>query len=104
MSISVEELYQKLIESGISEAELEKRVRNKENEFGGFMSKQGILFIIAKENGIFVQSPEISEQEYEAFEEEIDYDEFTIKLSESIYIKSANMHTLNDCEEYSNGF
>ena len=82
MSISVEELYQKLIESGISEAELEKQVRNKESEFGGFMSKQGILFIIAKENGIFVQSPEISEHEYEEFEEEIDYDEFTIKLSE----------------------
>jgi len=82
MSISVEELYQKLIESGISEAELEKQVRNKESEFGGFMSKQGILFIIAKENGIFVQSPEISEQEYEEFEEEIDYDEFTIALSE----------------------
>ena len=82
MSILVEELYQKLIDSGISEAELEKQVRNKESEFGGFMSKQGILFIIAEENGIFVQSPEISEQEYGEFEEEIDYDEFTIALSE----------------------
>jgi len=59
MSISVDELYQKLIESGISETELEKQVQNKESEFGGFMSKQGILFIIAKENGIYVQSTEI---------------------------------------------
>jgi len=82
MSISVDELYQKLLESGISESELEKQVHNKENEFGGFMSKQGILFIIAKENGIYIQSPEISEQIYEEFEEEIDYDEFTIQLSE----------------------
>jgi replication factor A1 len=82
MSISVDELYQKLLESGISEAELEKQVQNKESEFGGFMSKQGILFIIAKENGIYVQSPEISEQLYEEFEEEIDYDEFSIQLSE----------------------
>jgi len=82
MSISVDELYQKLLESGISEAELVKQVLNKESEFGGFMSKQGILFIIAKENGIYVQSPEISEQLYEEFEEEIDYDEFTIELSE----------------------
>ena len=78
----MDELYQKLLESGISEAELEKRVQNKESEFGGFMSKQGILFIIAKENGIHIQSPEISEQLYEEFEEEIDYDEFTIQLSE----------------------
>ena len=82
MSISVDELYQKLLESGISEAELEKQVQNKESEFGGFMSKQGILFIIAKENGIYIQSPEISEQLYEEFEEEIDYDEFSIHLSE----------------------
>ena len=80
--MSMDELYQKLLESGISEAELEKQVLNKESEFGGFMSKQGILFIIAKENGIYVQSPEISEQLYEEFEEEIDYDEFTIELSE----------------------
>lgn len=82
MSISVDELYQKLIDSGISEADLEKQVRNKVSEFGGFMSKQGILFIIAKENGIYIQSPEISERLYEEFEEEIDYDEFTIELSE----------------------
>jgi len=82
MSISVDELYQKLLDSGISEAELEKQVQNKVSEFGGFMSKQGILFIIAKENGIYIQSPEISEQFYEEFEEEIDYDEFTIELSE----------------------
>ena len=82
MSISVDELYQKLLESGISEAELEKQVLNKESEFGGFMSKQGILFIIAKENGIYIQSPEISEQLYEEFEEKIDYDEFSIQLSE----------------------
>ena len=47
MSISVDELYQKLIESGISETELEKQVQNKESEFGGFMSKQGILFLIS---------------------------------------------------------
>lgn len=82
MNISVDELYQKLLDSGISEADLAKRLKHKESEFGGFMSKQGILFIIAKENGIYMQSPEISEGLYEEFEEEIDYDEFTINLSE----------------------
>jgi len=82
MSISVDELYQKLLDSGISEAELEKQVQNKESEFGGFMSKQGILFIIAKEKGIYIQSPEISEQVNEEFEEKIDYDDFAIQLSE----------------------
>ncbi|NHJ21281.1 MAG: hypothetical protein EAX91_10075 [Candidatus Lokiarchaeota archaeon] len=82
MSISIDELYRMILASGISEIELEKQVRHKENEFGGFMSKQGILFIIAKENGIHIQSPEIEEQNYKEFEEKIDYDEFTIELSE----------------------
>ncbi len=82
MSTSVEEIYKKLIESGFSEVELEKQVQNKAKEFGGFMSKQGILFIIAKENGIYFHSPDINEQFYKEFEEEIDYDEFTIQASE----------------------
>jgi replication factor A1 len=75
-------LYQKLLESGFSEEELERQVQSKAKEFGGFMSKQGILFIIAKENGIFLHSPDINEQFYKEFEEEIDYDEFTIPASE----------------------
>ena len=82
MNISIDELYRKLLDSGISEAELEKQVQHKESEFGGFISKQGILFIIAKENDILVQSPEVNEQVYEEFVEEIDYDEFTVVLSE----------------------
>ncbi|MBA7533376.1 hypothetical protein ES705_25614 [subsurface metagenome] len=82
MSDSIEELYQKLLDSGFSEVELEKHVKNKVEEFGGFMSKQGILFIIAKENGIYLQSPDINEQIYKEFEEEIDYNDFTIDISD----------------------
>ncbi len=82
MSDSVEELYQKLLDSGFSEAELEKQVQNKAEEFGGFMSKQGILFVIAKEKGIQLRSPDIDPHLYEALEEEIDYDDFTIDASE----------------------
>ncbi len=82
MSDSVEELYQKLLASGFTEVELEKQVKNKAKEFGGFMSEQGILFVIAKENGIYLQSSDINEQLYEEFEEEIDYDDFTIDISE----------------------
>ncbi len=82
MSDSVEELYQKLLASGFTEVELEKQVKNKAKEFGGFMSEQGILFVIAKENGIYLQSSDINEQLYKEFEEEIDYDDFTIDISE----------------------
>ena len=51
MSVSLDELYQKLLDSGISESELEKQVKNKESEFGSFMSKQGILFILMRYYG-----------------------------------------------------
>jgi replication factor A1 len=82
MSVSIDELYQMILDSGVSEKELEKQVRHKENEFGGFMSKQGILFIIAKEYGIYVQSSDTSENIHEDLEEELDYDEFLVKISE----------------------
>ncbi|GAI70123.1 unnamed protein product, partial [marine sediment metagenome] len=82
MSASIDDLYQKLLESGFSEEELERQVQSKAKEFAGFMSKQGILFIIAKENGIYLQSSDINEQLYKEFEEEIDYDDFMIDISE----------------------
>ncbi len=82
MSDSVDELYQQLIDLGMSEEELEKKVRNKVEEYGGFMSEQGVLFIIARENGLELRSPEIDEYLYDELEEEVDYDEFTIDISE----------------------
>lgn len=82
MSDSIEELYQKLLDSGFSEAELEKQVQDKAKEFGGFMSEQGILFVIAKEKGVQLRSPDIDPHLYEALEEEVDYDDFTIDASE----------------------
>jgi hypothetical protein len=82
MSDSIEELYQKLLDSGFSEAELEKQVKNKVEEFGGFMSEQGILFVIAREKGVQLRSPDIDQRLYEMFEEEFDYNDFTVDVSE----------------------
>ena len=82
MSDSVEDLYQRLLDSGFSEAELEKQVRNKAEEFGGFMSEQGILFVIARERGLRLNSLDIDQQLYDEFEEEFDYNDFTIVISE----------------------
>jgi len=82
VSDSVDELYQQLIDLGMSEEELEKKVKNKVEEYGGFMSKQGVLFIIARENGLELRSPEIDEYLYDELEEEVDYDEFTIDVSD----------------------
>ena len=82
MSDSADDLYQQLIDLGMSEQELEKKVKNKVEEYGGFMSKQGVLFIIARENGLDLRSPDIDGYLYDELEEEIDYDEFTIDISD----------------------
>jgi len=81
MSSSIEEIYQKLLEHGFSEKELEKEIHKKAKEYGGFMSKQGILFIIAKEYGMNIYSPEIETELYQEGEEDINYDEFTLPIS-----------------------
>ncbi len=78
MSSSMEELYQKLLASGISEQQLEQEVERKVKEFGGFMTKQGILFIIAKEHGV---NP-YNEAFYKELDEMIDYDEVSITIEE----------------------
>lgn len=82
MSSFVEEIYQKLLNSGLSEQELDEQLERKAKEFGGFISKQGILFIIAKEYGINIKSPEIDPMLYEEGENGIDYDEFSIKIAD----------------------
>ena len=81
MTSSIEEIYQKLLEQGFTEKELEKEIHNKAKEYGGFMSKQGILFIIAKEYGMNINSPEIATELYQEVEEDINYDELTIPIS-----------------------
>lgn len=81
MISSIEELYQKILQAGISEEDLERQVKKKVKEFGGYMSEKGVLFIIAKEYGISIQSPEIDPELYHEIENGIDYDEFTVDIS-----------------------
>ncbi len=80
ISTLVNEIYQKLLGLGLSEEELEKKIKNKVEEYGGFMSKQGVLFIIARENGLDIRFPDIDDYIYDELEEEVDYDEFTIDI------------------------
>ena len=85
MCCSEYEIYEKLLEMGFTEEELEKELKRKANEYGGFMSEEAILFLIAKENGININSPDLESEEYKEYNEnreEIDYDEFTINISD----------------------
>ncbi|MFX1309853.1 MAG: hypothetical protein ACFE8C_09175 [Promethearchaeota archaeon] len=79
-----EEIYQALLNAGISEEELEQQVKEKINEFRGFMTKQAILYLIAKDNGINVNSSENTEILNHITEEIIDYNDFAIPISNII--------------------
>ncbi|MFX1337752.1 MAG: hypothetical protein ACFFDK_04015 [Promethearchaeota archaeon] len=78
----IDDIYQALMGVGLSLMEIEQKIKTKAEEFQGFMSKEAILFLIAKEYNLKVNSPYIDSELYDEFEERIDYDEFTIRISE----------------------
>ncbi|MFX1259975.1 MAG: hypothetical protein ACFFAN_19170 [Promethearchaeota archaeon] len=51
-------------------------------EYKDFMSEKGILFLIAKEFGVNIRSPDIDFEVYKEIDQEVDYDEFAIKISD----------------------
>lgn len=77
-----EQIYQALLDIGLSEEEIKNQIREKLTEFQGFMTKEGALYLIGKENGIDLYSsdPQIQEE----IEELIDYNDFTIPISDVI--------------------
>ncbi|MFX1574322.1 MAG: hypothetical protein ACFFB0_16400 [Promethearchaeota archaeon] len=72
----IEEIFQSLIKAGVTEEELEHEINSRFQEYQGFMSRQAILFLIAKEHGLFDDDLENTSFSYEGLEEEIDYNEF----------------------------
>jgi replication factor A1 len=83
MSFQAEDWYQTLIKEGMSEEEIEQALKQKKSGFRGFMTTDGMLYLIAKEHGISLHDTRLDPEVYSVVEEEIDYDEFTIPISET---------------------
>jgi ssDNA-binding replication factor A large subunit len=81
MAERVEEIFQALLDAGINEEELIAQVKEKEFEFQGFMKKQAILYIIAKEKGVNVKTSEDTQILEHITKEVIDYNDFAIPIS-----------------------
>lgn len=77
----IKQLYQSLLEAGFSENEIFDKINKKNDEYQGFMSKQAILVLIAKECGLNVQISDADIEIYATNDEEVDYDEFKIDIS-----------------------
>lgn len=75
-----EEVYQALLKVGFSHKEIEHQVKEKYNDFQGFMSKEAILFLVAKEQGLEMI---LSEDQYTVNSEDmIDYHEFLVAIKD----------------------
>ncbi len=77
MSSNIEDIYQALVNAGITEEDIESQINEKYNEYQGFMSKQAILFLIAKEHGLDIGSSSTDD----IIHYEIDYNDFAIPIS-----------------------
>jgi len=84
MSSNIEDLYQALLNAGIDELEIERQVKEKYNEYQGFISKEAILFLIVKEHGLDITSSSSDELSHY----EIDYNDFAIPISDVAEIMS----------------
>jgi replication factor A1 len=82
MSSQAEDWYQTLIKEGMSEQEIEQALKQKKSEFRGFMTTDGMLYLIAKEHGITLHDTKSDPEVYSKAEEQVEYDEFTIPISE----------------------
>jgi replication factor A1 len=69
------------LEKGIPEEELKDEIKRKERQYGGYITAQGALFLIAKERGIEVRSSNVDYEVFEDYMNEIDLDEFTISIN-----------------------
>jgi len=78
MSANIDDIYQALLNAGIDEETINNQMNQKYNEYQGFMSKQAILYLIAKEHGLDIGSPNSNE----IIQYEIDYNDFAIPISE----------------------
>ncbi|UCC19018.1 MAG: DUF2240 family protein, partial [Promethearchaeota archaeon] len=76
-----EEIYQVLINAGITEEEIYQEIKKKETEFQGFLTKQAILYLIAKDLGLNVISKGDNDILNHIAEDLIDYNDFSIPIS-----------------------
>ncbi|TFG28651.1 MAG: hypothetical protein EU532_04745 [Promethearchaeota archaeon] len=77
MKLSCNEIYDALIDMGLSEEQIKVEIKKKENDYQGYISKEGCLFLVAKDHNLVIE-----QELYTEFEKEIDYDEFVIPVSE----------------------
>ena len=71
-----------LLGKGLSESEVEGMVKQKCNEFQGFLSNGAALLLVAKDYGLNESEGNFETENYQDSDFEVDYDEFSIPIKE----------------------
>ncbi len=79
---SAEDVFKALMETGLSEQDINQQIKEKLTVYQGFMNEQAVLFLIAKENGVSIYSSEYRDALRNEFEELIDYNDFAIPIAD----------------------
>jgi len=82
IEFNVEDLYHALLKKGLSTEDIDSKIKEITSNLGGYITDQAALFFLAKEYGLDILTKESYREELDELEEIIDYDEFTVKISE----------------------
>lgn len=82
MEYDVQGIFNALMKEGFNESDIKEKIKEKVNEFSGFITNEGAALLVAKDMGLNVSSPFIEGDPNAFLEQEIDYDEFTIPINE----------------------
>jgi len=82
IEFSVEDLYHALLKKGLSTEDIDFKVKEIASNLGGYVTNQAALFFLAKEYGLDILTKESYSEELDELENNIDYDEFIVKVSE----------------------
>ncbi|MFX0141270.1 MAG: hypothetical protein ACFFDN_46955, partial [Candidatus Hodarchaeota archaeon] len=71
------DIYQALLEAGFTREEVDQKIASTVEEYNGFISKEHVLSLIVDFYELISPS-----EDYQKYEQEIDYDDYTINISE----------------------
>ena len=77
MELSREEIYDALLNIGLTPQQIEREIQKKIQDFNGYLSHEGSVFLVAKDHHLGVD-----QEFYQELQNEIDYNEFVITISE----------------------
>jgi hypothetical protein len=77
VDLSREEIYHALLNIGLTSEQIEREIQKKIQDFNGYLSHEGSVFLVAKDHHLVVE-----QEFYQELQNKIDYNEFVITISE----------------------